>query len=296
MFRLIFIILISTCFLLSDVVIYAQQMQKEPLKTQKIIPEAFKQKIAIPESKLKNIDGILSRIESQRLVRDGDGEAMEKEMYEYAEQMRLIFDESLRNAEEAAKSQGKSGNVESLNSFETTAKLHETKIRKIEARIKTIESQIKTGVIKLDRPILQKMSPSERDEFHKFLTPEGQRQMQKMHPDLFRPGMKSGASVDIYKVSSSTSERYCRSSIYAQFSNFFIGQAEASIAVNCIGVCIAKKWSDCLNCVKSVGPAAVNAWNDFKRCWDDCCGCKWYKPWCCACKAGCLLKFIAKLG
>lgn len=293
MFKLIFALLISTFFLLSNVVTYAQQPSP---KFQKVIPEAFKQRIAIPESKLKNIDGILNRIESQRLVRDGDGETMEREMYEYAEHMRLIFDESIRSAEEAAKSEGKSGNVESLNSFETTAKLHEAKIRRIEARIRAIQSQIKTGAIQLDKPILQKMSPSERFEFKNSLNPEGQRRMEKMHPDLFKPVMKPGASIDVYKVSSTTSKKSCSSSIYEQFSNFFIGQAEASIAVNCIGVCIAKKWSDCLNCVKSVGPAAVDAWNDFKRCWDNCCGCKWYRPDCCLCKAGCLLKFIGKLG
>lgn len=292
MFKLMFSLLISTLFILFNGVTFAQ---KQELKAPKVIHQAFERKFTLAESKIKNIEGILSRIESQKLVRDGDSESMEREMYEYAEHMKSIFDESLKSAEDAAESGGKSGNVEALNSFETMTKQHEVKLRKIEEKVKAIEAQIKTGAIKLDKPILQKMSPIERDEFHEFLTPEGRRQMQKMHPELFKPGMKSGASLEdmdkFYK-----NKIGCYSSIYDQFSNFFVGTAEAAVAVNCIGVCFAKKWEECLKCVRSSGSAAVEAWNDFKRCWDNCCGCKWYKPGCCSCKLGCLLKFIAKLG
>lgn len=284
---------IALCFLMISVTVFAQQ--KEIMKPGVISP-AFKAKIDPAGLKIGAIESILIRVETQKLITDKDSEDLGKTMYEYAEAMKAALDEALKDAEEAAKSKGEKGSTESLKSFEDTAKAHEARLKGIERKTKAIEGQLKMGTIRLDKPLLQKMAPVEMKEFRKFLSPEGNRQMEKMHPDLFKPGvpMKPGASLNLIEMSqlADNVQGFC-SSLPENISNFLVSPAEAALAAGCIGPCIAKKWSECFACIAGKGPDAIKAWNTFLSCWNGCGTC--WKPWNWWCKAKCLAKFIVKL-
>jgi len=211
--------------------------------------------------------------------------------------MKAAFEAALKDAERAANSQGREGNVGPLDNFEKTAKAHERRMRGLESKITAIQGKIKTGEIKLDKSLLMKMTPTERGEFQSFLTPRGLRLHQQQHPDLFRPGpLRDGfllKPLDEILLASAFS-RFCRA-LPEQLSTFFVSPAEAAVAVGCIAPCIAKNWGLCSTCVVGAGTAAISAYNSFVGCWNGCGSCKWYKPWNCACKAKCLTFFIGRL-
>jgi len=279
--------------LLTSVSVYAQP--EERMKPGAISP-AFKVKIDSATLKLNEIESHIEKINREKIVRINDAENLEKTMYEYAEHMKAALDAALQEAQKAGESKGKEGSVRLLKNFEDTAKAHEPRVNKLAKNLESIEAKIKVGTIKLDKPLLQQMTPSEREEFRKFLAPEGIKNMEKLHPDLFKPGTEPGASLNLsdrYQVVSSIGG-FCNS-LPEQIGKFFVSPAEAALAAPCVGSCLAQNWAGCVACVVTAGPSAVNAWNDFKSCWYGACGCKWYKPMCCAKKAWCLVKFIGKI-
>ncbi len=132
------------------------------------IPPAFKQKIALSESRLNSVEQKTAAILSRRTLTVAD-ESIEKELEAYAEQIRAA-------SEEAEKS--------GIN-FKATAQAHAAKIDNLVKKLEAIDRQVMTGDIVLDKPSLKKMRPAELNEFKKSLTPQGIQKMQKMHPDIF---------------------------------------------------------------------------------------------------------------
>jgi len=291
MTKRLFCLLIVVSFLLVSVTAFAQP--EERMKPGAISP-AFKGKIDSATLKLNGIESQIAKIDRQKIVTIGDAENLEKTMYEYAEYMKAALDAALQEAQKAGESRGKEGSIKSLKNFEDTAKAHEPRVNKLAKNLKSIEAKIKVATIKLDRPLLQQMTPAEREEFRKFLAPKGIQKMEKLHPDLFKPGTKPGASLNLSDGAQVVSSigGFCSS---LQIGNFFVSPAEAALAAPCVGVCWAKNWAGCAACVGAAGSSAVNAWNDFVSCWNGACKCKWYKPGCCAKKAWCLAKFIGKI-
>ncbi|CBE69205.1 MAG: hypothetical protein F9K13_06515 [Candidatus Methylomirabilis oxygeniifera] len=251
------------------------------------------------EGKLKAIEGVLSGVERRKIVVEADVE-LGKQMYEYAEAMKAAFDQAMKDAEEAAKSQGKKGSVGSLRVFEDTAKAHEKRVKGIETQTKSIESALKKGTIKLDKPVLLKMEPAEREEFRKFLEPPVSKELEKTHPDIFHHPRR-GTSLDLSGVTqvAENIQGFC-SSLPEEVSNFLVTPAEASIAIPCIAPCANafsnKKnpnWAACWSCIASQGQQAIVAWNSFVSGWNACGQCKKVVTW--PCKALRLAIFIAKL-
>lgn len=293
MTKRLFCLLLVASFLLVSVTAFAQP--KEMMKHGAISP-AFKVKIDPAILKLNAIESRIANINREKIVRINDAENLEKAMYEYAEHMKAALDAALQEAQRAGESKGKEGSVKSLKNFEDTAKAHEPRVNKLAKNIESIEAKIKVGTIKLDKPLLQQMTPPEREEFRKFLAPEGIKNMEKLHPDLFKPGTKPVGSLNLSgrdRVVSSIGG-FC-GSLPEQIGNFFVSPADAALAAPCVGICWAQNWAGCVACVIAASPSAVNAWNEFVSCWNGACGCKWYKPWCCAKKAWCLTKFIGKI-
>ncbi len=294
--RKLIYLLIVVSFLLTGVIVFAQP--KEMGKIDQVSP-AFKGRLDRAEQILRPMVQLFDKIDRQKLVTQRDSDDLEKAvrlMYEYAEAMKAAYDEALRDAEKAGKTHGKEGNVANLRAFEEISKAHEKRVKEIEMETKGIEAKIKDGIIVIDKPLLQKMKPAEREEFRKFLSPEGLKKMEMQHPDIFRPGTNPGASLaplDGGQLAKAI-KGFCNS-FPAQIGNFFVSTAEAEIAARCIPPCSAQNWPACVACIVATGPPAIDAWNRFKSCWDGCCDCKWFRPWCCACKAKCLADFIKRL-
>lgn len=275
----------------------------QELPAMKLSP-AFKAQLDPLGMKLSNIETLLGRVEGQKLVTERDSEDLGKTMFEYAQGMKAAFDAALKEAELAANSKGKQGSVASLKHFEDTAKGHEARLKAVEAKTQAIEAQLKTGTVKLDRVQLQKLSPADREEFERFLAPQGLQEMRKLHPDLFKslphlqPGrmkpMTPGSSLkpfDGTQVAGAVAG-FC-SALPEQIGAFLISPAEAALGVPCIAPCAAQNWAACAACIVAAGPAAIQAWNTFAGRWNGCGKC--WKPWTWWCKAKALTALIAKL-
>lgn len=282
-------LLVAISFLLTGVIVSAQ-----PKEIGVVPPAAFKARIDAIGIKLEKLESILNKVENNKLIAVEDSEDFGKTGYEYAETMKAAFEEAFKDSEDFAKSEGKTGSIESLKSLEATAKAHELRLRAIEAKARSIEAQVKIGAIKFDKPLLQKMSPAEREELKRFMAPQGIKEMEKLHPDLFKPGMKPGASIEPVGLTqlADNVQGFCMS-LPEKISNFLITPAEARLAAGCISPCLAKKWTECATCIASKGPEVRTAWNTFVSCWNGCGKC--WKPTTWWCKAKCLANFIAKL-
>lgn len=250
------------------------------------------------EAKLASIEGTLDGIKSRKLVRLGD-EGTDQAMYSYAESMKAAFDQASSETLKAAKSAGREGNANLLGAFEKMAKVHEQRTAKLEGKLKVIDAGVKAGEIMLDKPLLQKMTPAERGEFKAAITPGAIRNYERLSPGLLnlRVGPTSSLMPDTHAVEVGSGENggSCLNISMAAVGDFFVSPAEAAYAAPCVALAASHNWGACVTCVVAMGGPAINAWNTFVGQWNGCCGCKWYKPWCCACKAVALAKLIAKL-
>lgn len=251
------------------------------------------------KSKFDDIQSLISQIESGKLLHDGDAQKLDKLMFDYANDLKAAFDQASMDAQDASKSKGQKGSVQSLKTFEDLAQQHEQASKTFEPRMVQIQSKLKTGEIKLDRPLLQKMSPGDLQEFKKFLAPSAFQEMERLHPDLMK------GSPNKVRLEQAAEPELLAEAIPVPFScrvadvvgNLIEETADASLAGQCIGTCLARNWTACVNCIISKGPAAINAWNTFVRCWNGAGTCDGW-PWHwgnCLRKAACLAQLIARL-
>ena len=208
-----------------------------------------------PGKPIAEIETILQRVETSKIVQLND------------EPFETLIDKLCDHWIEGMKRERiAAGNDKNkLNELQKVAKNHEIRLRAVENRIKVIEGKIKTGEIRLSKPVLQTMNQTEIEEFRKFLLPDALNQYEKLHPEIFKPrttpptkGMKQDIPVDN------------NLSIAQDFLNLlpdlFVTPAYAT---NCFDVCDS----------------------NFLSCKAGCCRCKWYRPWCCACRTGCYAKW-----
>lgn len=250
--------------------------------------------------RLSAVEGTLTKIERSRLVQAGDGEAIEQGLFEYAQQMVAAADRARQEAEGAGRSGGLQGSVQALKLFEDTAEAHRARIEQVPTRMQAIEQRLQRAEIKLDRPVIEAMTPAELTEFAGFLAPEGLQEMRRLYPKLFEvkvlPLPKHGSLQPHLspRRAAGAAAGFC-GTMSQRVGQFFLGQARASAAVPCIGPCWSHNWPVCLGCVVNFGNQVIGAYNSFVNCWNGSCGCRWYRPWCCAAKAWCVVKLIAVL-
>lgn len=255
----------------------------KPVKVSQIVVE----KIKLSTTKLDEMERLFVEIETKQVLTLEGAEKLEKAMNDYAEAMITAFDAAQRDAEEYANSKGERGTIETLEFFERNAKVHESRLNKIESKADTIQNRFRDGKIKLDRALIQKLTPPELNDIKQHLSPQGIKEMEKLHPDIFKAPSKPGASLKPFDVSLLSFVL----NLPEQVSNFFVGQAEARVAASCISPCVSRSWTNCYSCIASKGPEARQCVDDFRSCWKN--KCKWYKPWECA---KCIGKLIWCLG
>lgn len=246
------------------------------------------------------------RITSAKSIAAGDLEdaELEKAMETYAEAMKNAFDAATRDARQAADSKGAQGNIGNLRAFEDLAKSHAASVNRLQARSVAIQSQLKSGAIKLDRPLMERATPQQRGEFRQFLRAPARRELLKDNPALFP--RRGGNLLDMLQLAdlgdSATFwgwvEKREQLSVQAcvdWLASSIISPAEAAIALPCVALCFAQQWVACANCVINAGPAAVRAYNNFVRCWNELPGKPWWMPrW--LFRAGCLAVLVGRLG
>jgi hypothetical protein len=207
-------------------------------------------------AKLDLLEPLLSTVEQHFAIRaaainatkavsqaDMDTPAFFDAVQGYASALKARYDEAANDANAAAISEGREGNVANLQRFEDFAKAHADRLTSLQARADNIQTQIRSGAIQPDREILLKATPQERADFQSFLTPGGRTQIQERHPDLFpRTSLDfpqyAGSVVPASPLFSKLrkSGAGSRTSLIA---GWIVTPAEAAISAGCVLVCTA---------------------------------------------------------
>ena len=260
-------------------------------------------------ARLTGIEKLFNKIEKNRVVTVEDSEAISKSTLSYAEAMKAALDDALKNAETLANTQGKKGNINSLERFEKAEEANKPRLQKLEEKSNAVEKQIKGGRIEVNKAFIRKLSISERREFIDSVeVPARQIYIQKQ-PELFKPALELQAPQKSLKSLNEKSPEYQSlmpenaqnkvanyyvgitvSEILQNVSNMFIPPAYAVAALPCVKYAKTKNWNALKNCVVNAGGEATSIYNQFRNCWNSASGFfKWLK------RARCLARLIVRL-
>ncbi|MEA2329433.1 MAG: hypothetical protein QOE68_4392 [Thermoanaerobaculia bacterium] len=250
-------------------------------------------------AKFEEIQSLLSGIEREKVIHEGDTQKLDKLMFDYAKQLKAAFDQATRDADEAAKSKGQRGSAQSAVTFESLALQHEKASRSWEPRLNQIQSKLATAEIKPDVAALKNLSAAGLQEYRKSLTPAGLKEMERVHPELMKASSHSRLGTPDPRLVAQGIAVPLSDQIDRAVSQFIdeVGpdSAGASLAAPCVSSCSQKNWGACAACILSKTPAAIAAWNTFTSCWNSIGTCDWRHWQNCARKAACLATLISKL-
>lgn len=257
---------------------------------------------------LNTIEKLFDRVESKRLVTLQDSETVSKATLEYSQIMKSALDDALKSAETLARTEGKKGSIDPLDTFEKAEKVNEPRLLKINERATNIENRIKEGAILIDKPAIEQLSIMERRDLLNSLQPTARTTYIQKHPDIFKSVLEGSQKElePLNKISESQqsflpnprnvvsyAERYTGiilSNTLQSISEIIVPPAYAAVAVGCIPLVRSKNWQAAVNCIVNAGQQATSIYNDFVRCWNSARGwLKWLK------QASCLAQFIARL-
>lgn len=258
--------------------------------------------------RLKSIETLFDKVESQKLVTFEDSETVSKATSEYARAMKSALDNALKSAETLARTEGKQGSIDPLDTFEKAEKANEPRLQKIDRRATSIENRIKEGAILIDKPAIEQLSIMERRDLLNSLQPTARTTYIQKHPDLFKSVLEGSQKElePLNKISESQqsflpnarnvvsyAERYTGiilSNTLQSISEIIVPPAYAAVAVGCIPLVRSKNWQAAVNCIVNAGKQAIGTYNDFLSCWNSARRpFKWLK------QASCLVQFIARL-
>jgi hypothetical protein len=226
-------------------------------------------------------------------------------------EMRAAFQAALTELDTYAKSRRQRGSIDAMRRFETVAKDFLARNERIAEKMGTVGGLVSEGNVTLDKSLLRRMSPAERDEFRKSLTP-------RADSIYLRSGVYSGtitrgtrAAVDLpcpYNPSKFLSHNTAglpAKTLADRLLDLMIPAAHAAttvsdsrsfaLGIGCYGTCHASLGLACAACVVSAGGAAAEAYQTFSSCRSRCGSCHWYSVWRCVCRAGCTAAFVATL-
>jgi hypothetical protein len=230
---------------------------------------------ATAERELTELEGLADTILAAGVLTSKDEAVIGNLMDSYAQNFFKTYQIAHSGAEQAVRSEGKEGDGRLLTDFELMATRHESRTISLALKWEKIHASVVQGDIReASLPVPGEGSPLRQ------LTQEGQQQlaMSPMTPDfqalLARVEAEQNSFTGMCKAASS-------------LGNLILPTAHAALVFKCVKPCAAKDWSQCWQCISSSGPAAVNAWNDFRNCWNGT-----SRPWT---RAWCLVKFVARL-
>lgn len=250
-------------------------------------------KISNAKNLLSSLERHIESIHSQKRIAKTDNDTFARLMDDYDTAIYHAFEASMRDAQDAAKSEGKIGSMASMKEFENSIHLQQSTLNKLKSRTDEIDGSIRQGRIIIDRTILNSLSPTELEEVHRDLTPAAIKHYKGIFDNKIKPGVKPGAKLLDNDNLTNGLLSFC-SMIPEKVGNFLIAPADAAVAAGCIGVCTATNFlvAPCLSCVVAASGAAYTAYQDRKRCYKECRTSWWPK----GCRVGCTTIFIAILG
>jgi len=291
-----FVSLIVVSSVLTGFPAFSQKTTKPPDLSQQpqnpslnVVSQGVRTKLDDGDRKLRETQSTLANIEKKKRLTEADADAVEKTMFAYAEGLKAAFDEATKDAEKAAKSQGREGSVASLRTFELKAKTQEAAMKQIQAQTKAIETKVERKAIQVDQSLQRRTSQIEREELRRFLEAEERNLSDETQPAMF---MTQRVSLNTFEAAPEAVYAGQFPSPFAEASSSFhaVSTTMPSIGAPCVSPCAAKDWGACLACIVAAAPAAIGAWNNFVGCWNGASGWwKWFK------RAACLAKLVSVL-
>lgn len=300
MIKKLALFVIVQCVLMSPVYVFAQKISPAHANSS----AAYKMKKDVAEKGITKIENLVAKIANGKRVSKGDAEGLDALIIEHAKAMNDAVKQAIADAKEAQDSKLQKGSTKSFVEFEDMAQKHEKRAKAVEAKVKKIDEQIKTGDIELDQPLLESMTPAERKEYMQYMTPGGRDKMKKKHPKLLSGiSIKNKILVDLDYIGKSACE-LSRSNakkagdllvtIPQTVGDFLVPPAEAALGLGAGTACGATGGLACALAIGGTVYGYLRVYDEFVQCLASQCTCRWYKPWCCAGKTGCWVKYIAE--
>jgi hypothetical protein len=265
-------------------------------------------RVANLRQRLSNIENTLSAIERTNQIDDLNAQAaMEVDFDRAAAEANAAFTEAMQQAQALAQRQGvTAAQFAFLQQLDTDLKAEQVRAETIVRRMGDIDGRIRSGAIKLAPAAINQLSPQELREFRRSLTPATDRDYRQRMPTKFTGVVQHLSQEEwaatrhcgLCEVGGSAyaiREQEGRRSLLAQVMDALVPPVHAALGIGCYGICVGSLGTACITCVISAGGAAATAYATYRSCKGSCCRCKWYKPWCCACRGACLVAFLAAL-
>lgn len=216
---------------------------------------------------------------SRITARDMEASAVDQAMEAYTEALKAATEDALADAERVAKSQGREGNAQKLALLETLVKTHERRTLALRTRSEKVYAQVKAGTIVLDRPVLDALSPAEREEFGNFLTASAR----KRYPADLVPGSRTMLEFPRLAQFADSMIQTARSQISLRGSaDWILGSivtpADSAMLIGCAAAC-SYAWPSCVACVGLATGLTVQNWSIFRNCWNGSGKPRWTPLW-----------------
>jgi hypothetical protein len=259
--------------------------------------------IASLRKRLATVEGTLQRIEVSKEIDDlATGDQISRELDAAADDAKAAFDAAMAETRRLSDAKGTTQQLGFLNQLEFDLRSERDRGEKLVQRMSAIDGGIRTGGIKLTPRVLQKLTPLEIQQFRHTLTPGVEKDYKRILPNLFKGEVGHMTDQEWLKhnkcnecVAAVSRQRDSQQGLVSQLYDALVPNANAALGAGCYGICSASLGVACVGCVLAAGDAAMHAYNVLKSCRNRCCGCHWYKPWCCACKGVCYTVFLAAL-
>lgn len=230
------------------------------------IDSDFDSTLALAEGQLQFLEETVNQVLSTRQLSSSQAEMIDSVMFDYGANMKKGFDLAANDAQLASSSEGTSGSGETIGIYERFAQGHVPRVQSFATQMDEIDRGVSDGTItSSDTTGMKLKSPGPK-------------------PVKFAAAAPAPGAVSRFLTSLGRSA-----------GNLIISRAEASVAIPCVSLCLAKNWTACATCIAGAVPKAIQAWNEFLSCWNSCSKCNWSHLGCCAKRAWCLVKLIGVL-
>ncbi len=221
---------------------------------------------------MAKLEHVTNEVETSAVLDEADGLALDMATEAYGSSLFTAYQIAHEAAEQAANSNGQSGDGRLLSELEVVAERDETRAINVARRWERIHARINQGEI-------QEVGAGAR-----LLSPAEEAQRRTVMDSLVRPGF-----ADIARRGQQPRSQGPFDSLW----NALFPEVQAAQVLMCYGPCAAQNWPACITCIVKAAPTVINAWNEFQSALSAAGPCKWYRPGACLKRLWALVKFLA---
>jgi len=226
---------------------------------------------------IQALETTIQQINDNRVFTLAASLTIENKLFSIGANIKGASDGAFAQAKQASQSGGSSGNVEDLNTVETSLNDIRPRLDNAIVALQTIDTRLQAGEYTFDRNYIASLTLPERQDLLSQVTAAARAALIAQFPDLFpgavglapttgRPALAHSPCLACGMPSASAD-----GGVGQRIADFFIPPAEAAAAYTCYNVCKnGNVWTvACATCIFKQGQNVINAWNTFKNCWNN---------------------------